>query len=81
MTNTSCFRLRGFSDFGPFNSLQNFLEFQRQEWMSDEADLTLGDVVRRIREVFFGQIVVYVYEQALEKKPLLDILRHLKLSA
>ncbi|WP_159888006.1 hypothetical protein [Paenibacillus puerhi] len=61
---------------------QNFLEFQRQEWMKDGgADLTLGDVVRRIREEFFGQIIVYVYQQALEKKPLLDILRHLKLSA
>jgi hypothetical protein len=60
---------------------QNYLEFQRQEWMSDGADVTLGDVVRRIREEFFGQIIVYVYQQALEKKPLLDILRHLKLSA
>jgi hypothetical protein len=46
---------------------QNFLKIQRQEWMSDDADLTLGDVVRRIREEFFGQIVVYVYQQALEK--------------
>ncbi|MCZ8514336.1 hypothetical protein O9H85_18275 [Paenibacillus filicis] len=43
--------------------------------------MTLGDVVRRIREEFFGQIIVYVYQQALEKKPLLDILKHLKLSA
>jgi hypothetical protein len=55
-------------------------EFQRQQWINDGTDLTLGDVVRRIREEFFGQIVVYVYEQALEKKPLLDIFRHLKLS-
>ncbi|WP_147385247.1 hypothetical protein [Paenibacillus thiaminolyticus] len=60
---------------------QNFLEFQRQEWMRSDTDLTFGDVVRRIREEFFGQIVVYVYEQVLEKRPLLDILRHLKLSA
>jgi hypothetical protein len=60
---------------------QNYLEIQREEWRRDGADLTLGDVVRRIREEFFGQIVVYVYQQALEKKPLLDILRHLKLPA
>ncbi|WP_051250481.1 IS701 family transposase [Paenibacillus harenae] len=60
---------------------QNFLEFQRQEWMEQQSDLTLGDVARRIREEFFGQIIVYVYQQALEKKPLFDILKHLKLSA
>jgi hypothetical protein len=36
--------------------------------MRGEADLTLGDVVRRIREEFFGQIIVYIYQQALEKK-------------
>jgi hypothetical protein len=48
--------------------------------MTSTVDLTLGEVVRRIREEFFGQIVVYVYEQALKKKPLFDILRHLKLS-
>jgi hypothetical protein len=60
---------------------QNFLESQRQEWMRFGSDLTLGDVVRRIREEFFGQIIVYVYQQALEKKPLLDILKQLKLSA
>ncbi|WP_258525566.1 transposase [Paenibacillus sp. YN15] len=60
---------------------QNFLESQRQEWMEKQADLTLGDVVRRIREEYFGQVIVYVYLQALEKKPLFDILRLLKLSA
>lgn len=60
---------------------QNFIEYQRQEWMKGGTDLTLGDVVRRIREEFFGQIIVYVYQQALEKKPLIDILKHLKLSA
>jgi len=58
---------------------QNFLESQRQEWiMKDSKHLTLGDVVYRIRQEFFGQIIVYVYQQALEKKPLFDILRHLK---
>lgn len=60
---------------------QNFLETQRQEWMKNSAELTLGDVVRRIREECFGQIIVYVYQQALKKKPLYDILKHLKLSA
>ncbi|WP_240422265.1 hypothetical protein, partial [Paenibacillus periandrae] len=29
----------------------------------------------------FGQIIVYVYQQALEKKPLFDILKHLKIPA
>ncbi|MFD0872390.1 IS701 family transposase [Paenibacillus residui] len=73
---------RGIQRFWAIQFLtQNFLEFQRQEWMNGGTDVTLGDVVRRIREEFFGQIVVYVYQQALEKKPLLDILRHLRLSA
>ncbi|WP_229522542.1 hypothetical protein [Paenibacillus monticola] len=60
---------------------QNVLESQRQEWMKKQAELTLGDVVRRIREEYFGQTIVYVYQQALEKKPLFDILKQLKLSA
>jgi hypothetical protein len=61
---------------------QNFLESQRQNWMKrDDSDLTLGDVVRRIREEHFGQIIIYVYQQALEKKPLFDILKQLKLPA
>ncbi|WP_190287519.1 transposase [Paenibacillus darwinianus] len=60
---------------------QNFHEYQRLEGMRGETDLTLGDVVRRIREEFFGQIIVYVYQKALEKKPLFDILRHLRLPA
>ncbi|WP_338120020.1 transposase [Paenibacillus thalictri] len=60
---------------------QNFLEFQRQEWSRENAELTLGDVVRHIREDYFGQIIVYVYQQALEKKPLFDILKLLRLSA
>ena len=60
---------------------QNYLESQRQEWVKDATKLTLGDVVYRIRQEYFGQIIVYVYQQALEKKPLFDILKHLKLSA
>ncbi|MEK5061463.1 hypothetical protein BK126_04840 [Paenibacillus sp. FSL H7-0326] len=60
---------------------QNFLETQRQEGMKISADLTLGEMVRHIREEFFGQIIVYVYQQALERKPLFDNLKHLKLSA
>lgn len=60
---------------------QNFLESQRQEWMKDAEHLTLGDVVYRIRQEYFGQIIVYVYQQALEKKPLFDILKHLKIPA
>lgn len=60
---------------------QNYLEFQRQEWMKSGTSMTLGEVVYRVRQEYFGQIIVYVYEQALEKKPLFDILKHLKLAA
>jgi hypothetical protein len=60
---------------------QNFLEFQRQDWMKNAKHLTLGDVVYRIRQEYFGQVIVYVYQQALEKKPLFDILKHLKIPA
>jgi hypothetical protein len=60
---------------------QNFLESQRQDWMKSDKHLTLGDVVYRIRQEYFGQIIVYVYQQALVKKPLFDILKHLKISA
>jgi len=60
---------------------QNFLELQRVEWSTPTAPLTLGDVVRRIRQEHFGQLVVYVYEQALAKKPLFDILKRLKITA
>ncbi|GEM_PF-4196010 len=60
---------------------QNFLESQRQEGMKNDKPLTLGDAVYRIRQEYFGQIIVYVYQQALEKKPLFDILKHFKLTA
>jgi hypothetical protein len=60
---------------------QNFLESQRQDWMKSDKHLTLGDVVYRIRQEYFGQIIVYVYQQALEKRPLFDILKHLKIPA
>ena|SRR5206468_4199179 len=32
---------------------QNYLEFQRQEWMNERLSMTLGDVVYRIREEYF----------------------------
>jgi len=60
---------------------QNFLELQRHEWSVGPTPLTLGDVVRRIRKEHFGQLVVYVYEQALTQKPLHQVLRDLKLIA
>jgi hypothetical protein len=43
--------------------------------------MTLGDVVRRIRENHLGQLVVYAYEQGLDQKPLAKVLESLKLSA
>jgi hypothetical protein len=60
---------------------QNYLEYQRQDWMKGAKHLTLGEVVYRIRQEYFGQIIVYVYQQALEKKPLFDILKDLKIPA
>jgi SRSO17 transposase len=57
----------------------NYLELQRQEWMKDGQAMTLGDVVARIRDEVFGQTIVYVYQQAMEKKPLFDILKRFKL--
>lgn len=59
----------------------NFLEWQRYEWSSARTPYTLGDVVYRIRQEYFGQIIVHVYQQALEHKPLFDILRSYGLSA
>ncbi|WP_340004349.1 hypothetical protein MHH52_21395 [Paenibacillus sp. FSL K6-0276] len=46
-----------------------------------DKPLTLGEMVYRIRREYFGQIVVCVHQQALEKKPLFDILKQLKLPA
>ncbi len=57
----------------------NYLEYQRQEWQRG-IPLTIGDVVRRIRKDHLGQLVVHVYEQALSKKSLWDVLKDLKLS-
>jgi SRSO17 transposase len=52
----------------------NYLEFQRNEWSKANGSMTLGDVVYRIRQEYFGQIIVNVYLQALEHKPLKEIL-------
>lgn len=60
---------------------QNFLELQRLEWSVGPQSMTLGDVARRIRKEHFGQLVVYVYEQALAQKPLHQVLQNLKLIA
>lgn len=60
---------------------QNLLEFQRHEWSSRRHRFTLGDVVRRIRYEHRGQILLYVYEQALQRKSLFDILRDLNYPA
>ncbi len=59
----------------------NFLEHQRLQWNSDCMSLSIGDVVRRFRKDSLGQIVVYAYEQALNQKPLMSILKELKLIA
>jgi SRSO17 transposase len=59
----------------------NFLEHQRQEWKKESLSLTIGDVVRRIRKDYLGQLVVYSYEQAIAHKPLAQVLEEMKLSA
>jgi hypothetical protein len=41
----------------------------------------LGFDQYQLRQEYFGQIIVYVYQQALEKKPLFDILKHLRIPA
>jgi hypothetical protein len=58
----------------------NFLEFQRMEWSKASSSMTLGDVVNRIRQEYLGQIIVSVYQQALEHKPLKEILTWLKIN-
>jgi len=57
-----------------------YLEFQRQEW-SQTQELTLGDTVRHIRMEHLGNLVVYVYQQALNHMPLYEVLAELKLTA
>jgi hypothetical protein len=58
----------------------NYLEFQRNEWSKTRGSMTLGDVVYRIRQEYFGQIIVNVYQQALERRPLKEILTLLKIN-
>lgn len=43
--------------------------------------MTLGEIIRHIRKQLFGQTVVYIYEQALAQKPLMEVLKDLDLSA
>lgn len=59
----------------------NYLEYQRQEWKQPGTPMTIGDVVRRIRKDYLGQIVVFAYEQGLSKKPLADVLKQFNLTA
>ncbi|GGK00680.1 transposase [Lentibacillus kapialis] len=59
----------------------NFLEHQRQEWKQPGIPITIGDVVRRMRKDYLGQIVVYAYEQAIAEKPIAEVLKQLKLTA
>jgi hypothetical protein len=58
----------------------NYLEFQRNGWSKARGSMTLGDVVYRIRQEYFGQIIVHVYQQALERRPLKEILTLLKIN-
>jgi hypothetical protein len=58
----------------------NYLEFQRNGWSKPRVSMTLGDVVYRIRQEYFRQIIVNVYQQALERRPLKEILTLLKIN-
>ena len=55
----------------------NFLELERKKMSQQGHSMTLGDVVRHIRKQLFGQTVVYIYEQALAQKPLMEVLKDL----
>ncbi|NHM33288.1 transposase [Neobacillus terrae] len=59
---------------------QNFLEIQRYEWSTDSFH-TLWDTVRRIRNDYFGQLVLYVYQEGLAQTPFKKLLKTLKLAA
>lgn len=59
----------------------NYLEYQRQKWKQPGIPMTIGDVVRRIRKEYLGQIIVFAYEQGLSKKPLADVLKQFKITA
>nr|WP_263325082.1 transposase [Neobacillus sp. Marseille-Q6967] len=61
--------------------MYNFLEYPRLNWQSDCIPHSIGDVVRRIRKDSLGQLVVYAYEQGLNQKPLMSILKELRLTA
>ena len=59
-----------------------YLEFQRLQWNLDcTYALTLGDVVWRIRNEYLGNLVCYVYQQAVEKQPLVKVLKALHLAS
>jgi SRSO17 transposase len=79
------YQLQSFHAIKRFWAIQfltyNFLELQRIEWSNESNELTLGAVVRRIRKDYFGQTVVYVYQQALARRPLMELLDELKLNA
>lgn len=79
------YQLQSFKAIGRFWAIQfltyNFLELQRKEWSNERLTKTIGDVVRRIRVDALGQIVLYVYQQAQVQKPIIDILKALKLTA
>jgi hypothetical protein len=77
------YQLLSFYAIQRFWSLQyldyNFLEVQRKERSTCDNPFTLGDVVRRIRNEHFGQIIVYVYQQVLDQRPLKEVSNDLKL--
>jgi hypothetical protein len=58
----------------------NILEFQRKKWEKGSS-LTLGDVVHRIRKDCMGQLIVYAYEQGVARKPLVDVLKILRITS
>jgi SRSO17 transposase len=77
------YQMRSFQAIKRYWAIQflvyNYLEIQRHEWSQGANSLTIGDVVRRIRNDFLGQITFYVHEQTCKGIPFNEIAKALKL--
>jgi SRSO17 transposase len=58
-----------------------FLALEQAKGKRHSPSLTLGDVVRRIRKDCMGQLILYAYEQGWAQKPLVEVLKNLRLSS
>ena len=58
-----------------------FLALEQAKGKRHSRSLTLEDVVRRIRKDCMGQLILYAYEQGWAQKPLVEVLKNLRLSS